>query len=92
MISPAKGGRLGAFHFCEGTTQLMKVDFWALSSHIWAFGTLKAIEVFPDGLPLQKRQDRIQTAGRVGETPEGRNRRTATKEMGKMKRLLNHCL
>ena len=50
MISPAKYGRLGAFHFCEVTAQLMKVDFWALSSLICAFGTLKVIEVFPDGV------------------------------------------
>ena len=48
IISPTKYGSLGTFHFCEVMTQLMKVDFWALSSLICTFDTLKVIKAFPD--------------------------------------------
>ena len=44
MISPAKYGRLGVFHFREVAIRRMEVHFWALSSLIRTFCTLEVIE------------------------------------------------
>ena len=52
MISPAKSGRLVAFHFREVATQLPEVHFWALPSTSVTSRTLEVIEMFPDAAAL----------------------------------------
>ena len=49
MISPARYGRLVAFHFHEVTAQLPEVPhFWALPPTSITSRTLEVIEMFPD--------------------------------------------
>ena len=43
VISPAKFGRLGLFYFCEVSTWLLKVRFWALSAAFSHFPSLSAL-------------------------------------------------
>ena len=50
MISPAKYGRLGVFHFREVATRLPEVCFRALPPTSITFRTLEVIEMFPDAL------------------------------------------